>query len=189
MFLGRHGNHGGSLEAPKWELSECLAKKAGENQCTSDFCPHTPTLPFPTHKHSVSGNSQCRVEAALPHKDCCLTEWRHTQLSCKGVNSAMGSNLYPTAWVGASWASWPCWDPAWENYNMLTRIWTPLIFKVMSNEHSFCRGGQGEGRKAHTWQRNQGRPSQADACVLFPMLLPCCCPGSCSTSAALTILQ
>lgn len=110
-------------------------------------------LSTPSHINTVSGSSQCRVAAAVPHKDHCHAECRHTQLSCKRANSAMGSRTCPAAQC-LCWASWPCWDPAWENYNMPTRIWTPLIFKVMSKEHSFCRGkGQGEGRKAHTWHR------------------------------------
>lgn len=93
----------------------------------------------------MQGSSSCATQRSLPHWERC------TQLSCKGPGSTMGSSVFPAA-LCLSWASWPCQDPVWENYIMPTRIWTPLIFKVMSNEHSFCRGkGQGEGRKAHTW--------------------------------------
>lgn len=42
-------------------------------------------------------------------------------------------------------------------------------------------------KSTHMAQRDHGRPSQAAACVLFPVLPPCRCPDSCSTSAALTI--
>lgn len=103
----------------------------------------------------------------------------------------MGSSLYPAAGC-LSWASWPCWDPARENYRMPKRIWTPLIFKVVSSDHSFCRRkGQEEGRKAHTWHTE--RPwqiipssrcpiSSTPTMLLLWFLQHICCPHNPATA-------
>lgn len=137
----------------------------------------------------MPGNSNSATQSSVPHKVQCHTEWRRTQLSCKGSNSTMGSSLYPAARC-LSWASWPCWDPAWENYNMPTRIWTPLVFKVMSIHFADEKGKErGERHTRDTegpWQTIPSHctcpVSSTPTMLLSWFLQHICCPRNPATA-------